>query len=212
MSSPFERKAGLALIIFTLLVLFTMILHPAGGNFQQLLRLAPMILVSHSLAILSVPFGAVGFWGLTKRLGTENFLSITAFSMAALALVGTLLAATTSGLILPIFIFHYKDASPDIVDSLNPVLTYSRSVNTAFDYIYTGAFCLAILGWSIAGLNTKSLPRGLAIWGLVVAAAGLILAIVGPSPATLHGLYLFAACLISWIIMAAAGLIRKYDA
>lgn len=212
MNAPFERKAGLALILFTLLILFTMILHPAGGNLFQLLRVAPMILVSHGLAVLSLPFGAIGFWGLTKRLGTENFLSVSAFSMAVLALVGALLAATTNGLILPIFIFHYKDASQDIVDSLKPILTYSHSVNTAFDYIYTAAFCLAILGWSIAGLATKRLSRRLSVCGIVTAPIGLLLAFAGPSPSTLHGLYLFAAGLIGWTIFAGAALIQKSDA
>lgn len=212
MTSSVERNAGVALIVFTLLILFTMILHPAGGNVQQILRVAPMILVSHSVAILSLPFGAIGFWGLTKRLGTGNFFSISAFSMAILALVGALLAATTNGLILPIFIFHYKDASPEIIDGLKTVLTYGHSVNTAFDYIYTAAFCLAILGWSITGLTTKRLSRRLAIWGIVIAPLGLLLAIAGPSPATLHGLYLFAAGLISWTIIAGVGLTRKYDA
>jgi hypothetical protein len=172
MNASFEKRAGLSLIIFTLLILLTMVLHPAGGNFQQLLKITPMILVTHSAAILSLPFAAIGFWGLTRRIGTEDFLSLTAFAMTSLALVAALLAATTNGLVMPIFIHRYQDATPDIVDTLRPVLTYSYAVNAAFDYVYTGAFCLGILGWSVAILfGFRLFVTGLVSWTIIVGLA-----------------------------------------
>ncbi len=212
MNALFERRAGLSLLIFTLLILLTMVLHPAAGNFQQLLKITPMILVTHSAAILSLPFAAIGFWGLTRRIGAEDFLSLTAFAMASLALVAALLAATTNGLILPIFIHRYQDATPDTVDSLRPVLTYSFAVNAAFDYVYTGAFCLGILGWSLAILRTKRLPRWIAGWGIVVTIAGVTIVCVGASPASLFGFRLFVAGLVSWTIIVGMALRQKLDA
>src|SRR5580658_1806195 len=117
MNPSFEKQAGLSLIIFTFLILFTMILHPAGGSFQHILNMTSMLLATHSVAILSLPFAAVGFWGLTRKIGAGNFLSVTAFFMASFALVATLLAATANGLILPIFIRQYQNAGPDMIDT-----------------------------------------------------------------------------------------------
>ncbi len=212
MNALFEKRAGLSLIIFTLLILLTMVLHPAGGNFQHLLKITPMILVTHSAAILSLPFAAIGFWGLTRRIGAEDFLSLTAFAMTSLALVAALLAATTNGLVLPIFIHRYQDATPDSVDTLRPVLTYSYAVNAAFDYVYTGAFCLGILGWSVAILRTKRLPRWIAGWGILVAIAGVTIVCVGASPASQFGFRLFVTGLVSWTIIVGMALRQKLEA
>jgi hypothetical protein len=212
MNASFEKRAGLSLIIFTLLILLTMVLHPAGGNFQHLLKITPMIFLTHSAAILSLPFAAIGFWGLTRRIGAEDFLSLTAFAMVSLALVAALLAATTNGLVMPIFIHRYQDATPDIVDTLQPVLTYGFAVNAAFDYVYTGAFCLGILGWSVAILRTKRLPRWIAGWGILVAIAGVAIVATGASPASLFGFRLFVTGLVSWTIIVGLALRQKLDA
>src|SRR5262249_55213483 len=133
MNPTLEKQAGIALIVFTILIAFTVILHPAGGNFQHLIEVTSILIVTHSVAILSLPFAAVGFWGLTKRIGPDNFLAISAFSLSVLALIAALLAAATNGLILPFFIRQFKDASPAVVETIKPVLIYTRAVNAAFD-------------------------------------------------------------------------------
>lgn len=212
MNPFFEKKAGLALIIFTLLILFTLIFHPTGGNFQHLLKIAPMILLTHSVAILSLPFAAIGFWGLTRRIGADNFLAVSAFAMAALALTAVLIAGSTNGLILPLFAYQYKDASPDIVDTLKPVMAYSHAVNTAFDYVYVGTFCMAILFWSVAIFSTRRLPRWIAVWGMLVAISGIAVTASGTSPASMYGFHLFGAGLISWVIIVGSTLTRTSPA
>ena len=209
MNPSFEKQAGLSLIIFTFLILFTMILHPAGGSFQRLLDMSSMILVTHSVAILSLPFAAIGFWGLTRKIGAGNFLSLTAFVMSAFALVAVLLAGTANGLILPIFIRQYQNAAPDMIDTLRPILNYNHAINAAFDYIYTGAFCLAMAGWSVAILRTGQLHRWIGGWGILVSLTGLAVAAIGASPASLIGFRLFAAGLVSWTIFVGAALIGR---
>lgn len=132
--------------------------------------------------------------------------------MASFGLVAAMLAAATNGLAAPIFIHQYRDATPDVVDTLRPVLTFSHAVNTAFDYVYTGTFCLAILGWSVAILRTKQFPRWIAGWGILISIAGVAIAIAGASPASLLGLRLFVAGLVSWVIIVGVTLIQKSDA
>jgi hypothetical protein len=212
MSRTFEKQAGIALIVFTILIFFTMVFHPAGGNFRHLLMVIPTVLITHSMAILSLPFAALGFWGLTKRIGLENLFAVSAFAMSLVALIAALLAGSTNGLVLPLFVLQYKDAAPDTVDMLRPFLAYSHAVNAAFDYVYTGAFCLAILFWSIAILKTRRLPRWMAVLGTLVAIAGVTFILSGISPASLYGFHLFVATLITWTIAVGIALVRTSPA
>jgi hypothetical protein len=79
-----------------------------------------MIVITHSVAILSLPFGWIGFWGLTLKLGTDKFGSVLAFAMISLGLIAVLLAGATNGLVFPIFMQHYKDASPETMTAIDP--------------------------------------------------------------------------------------------
>jgi hypothetical protein len=212
MSRNFEKQAGIALIVFTILILFTMVFHPAGGDFQHLQMIIPMLLITHSIAILSLPFAGLGFWGLTKRIGFDNLFAVSAFAMSLVALIAALLAGANNGLILPIYVRQYKDATPDMVNTLRPVLAYSHAVNTAFDYIYTGAFCLAILFWSVAILMTRRFPRWIAALGTLVAIAGVTIVLCGVSPASLYGFHVFVATLITWTIAVGTSLVRRSPA
>ena len=61
-----------------------------------------------------------------------------------------ILPCTLRKLVLPLFLQHYKNASPEELDLLKPILGYSFAVNHAFDYVYTAAYCLSIGCWSVA--------------------------------------------------------------
>jgi hypothetical protein len=209
MNLSFEKKAGLSVILFTLLILVTMILHPAGGNFQHLLEIARAVIIAHAIGIVSLPFAALGFWGLTKRIGADNFLALAAFGFSVLGLVAAEMAAATNGLVLPLFISKYKDATPDMVSTLKPLMTYTHTVNLAFDFVYTGAFAIAILFWSIAILSTRQLPRWIGGWGIAVAVASAGVVIAGISPGSFYGFHLFVVTLVSWTIAVGVAMMRS---
>jgi hypothetical protein len=209
MNTNFEKNAGIALLVFTILMVFTMVLHPAGGSFEYLQKIRNMIILTHAIAIASLPFGLIGFWGLTKRIGTDNFLSLTAFSIVVFGLAAVMIAAATNGLVMPVFIERYKDASPDIIASIKPILRYSFSVNTAFDYIYTGAFCLAISAWSVAILHTKKLPTWIAWLGILLSITGVAIFISGFAINSLYGLRWFVSSIVLWIAIAGVSLTKK---
>ena len=135
-----EKNAGLALVIFTILLLLTMVLHPAGGSIQHFMNISRMLAITHAVAILSLPFGWAGFWGLTRKIGMENFLPVLAFGFVSLALVAALFAAASNGLVLPIFLEHYGNAPPEAIESMRPVIDYGFSINHAFDYVYRRRF------------------------------------------------------------------------
>jgi len=209
MQTKFERKAGISLIIFTILMTFTMILHPAGGSVEYLLKIINVIIITHAIAILSLPFALAGFWGLTRKIGTDNFLAILGLSFISFGLIAVMIAAAANGLVMPLFIQTYKDASPDTIVLMKPVLRYSFSLNHAFNYIYTGAFCLAILCWSITIIHTKKLPLWIGWFGVATAFAAVIIFITGMGIPGLHAFRLFVSCLVLWILMVGIVLSRK---
>ena len=197
-----EKKAGVSLIVFTFLLVFTMVLHPAGGSIEHLIGITPMVVLTHSIAIFSLPFGWIGCWGLTRRLGTEDYLPVLAFFMISLGLVAVMLAATANGLVLPFFLQHYRDAALAPKDAIKPVLKFNASVNKAFDHIYTIAFCLAILCWSVTILYNKRLPVWVAWSGRAVAAVIAGLYIIGVAANSLGGFRIFGSAMLVWILLA----------
>src|SRR5215211_8555707 len=143
MNNSQGKTAGIALIVFVILLVFTMLLHPSGGSIEHLIRITNVIVVTHAIAIFSLPFGWIGFWGLTRTLGTERPTSMLGFAFISLGLVAVMMAAATNGIVVPVLLQQYKGATPQDIDAIRPVLRYAFAVNHAFDYIYTGAFCVA---------------------------------------------------------------------
>ncbi|HXO76292.1 MAG TPA: hypothetical protein VN824_13665 [Puia sp.] len=123
--------------------------------------------------------------------------------MVCFALIATLLAAATNGLILPLYLQHYKEATPEAITAIDPILRYGFTVNLAFDHIYTGAFCLAILCWSIAMLSTKRLAAWIGWLGIFISLITAVIFISGVAVNNLHGLRTFGVCVIGWILIVA---------
>jgi hypothetical protein len=209
MHANIQKKAGVSLIVFVVLLVFTMVLHPAGGSIEHLIGITPMIIVTHSIAIFSLPFGWIGCWGLTRKLGGEEYLPVLAFFMISLGLVAVMLAATANGLALPFFLQHYRDGTQETKDAIRPVLKFNASVNKAFDHIYTIAFCLAILCWSVTILYNKRLPVWVAWSGIAIAAAIVGLYIFGVAANSLGGFRIFGSAMLVWMLMTGWALYRS---
>lgn len=175
-----------------------MVLHPAGGSVEHLIRISNVIIITHAIAILSLPFGWLGFLGFTRVLGTGRFEVLLAFAMVSLGLVAVMIAAATNGLILPIFLQHYKDASPETITSIKSIFHYGFAINQAFDYIYTFAFSLGILCWSIAILRTKLFNAWLGWLGITISIGAVIVFLSGILIQDLSGFRLFVTAIIIW--------------
>ncbi|MEP1034276.1 hypothetical protein [Ekhidna sp.] len=196
-----QKGAGLALIIGSLLMIATMVLHPVGGDFNQLLKIVTIGIVSHALAILSVPFVAYGFFGLSMRLKSSSFLSYTAFSIMFFGLIAVMIAAATNGLILTDYAKSYEGASEETIASLKPIFVFIRSFNHAFDYIFMSAICLAMLFWSVAIIKTRALATWVGYFGILVSIAGIILFISGFELLHLASFRIFVFANVAWIIV-----------
>jgi hypothetical protein len=209
MNNSFEKKAGIALLIFTILLVFTMVLHPAGGSVEHLIKITGLIITTHAIAILSLPFGLVGFWGLTRKLGTDHFGSMLGFAMITFGLMAVMIAAATNGLIMPLYLQHYKEATPEKIDSIKHILRYSFAINHAFDYIYTVAFCLAMICWSATILTTKKLSSWIGWSGIILAIAAAVIFISGMAVNHLMGFRLFVSGIVIWILLVGVALVRE---
>lgn len=206
---PFEKSAGVALIVGSILIVLTMVLHPAGGNPVHLIKTARVIIISHSIALLAIPFLAVGFWGLTKKLGTNNFLSVTAFSMVLFGLIAAMIAAAINGLALPIFIQNYKDSTPDITASIKQILRNNISLNRAFDFVFMGAVCLSTLFWSIAIILTRKISLWIGYFGIILFILIIAMIVSGFVFVNLNGFRLFILAYVMWFGLIATVLINS---
>ena len=210
MKQNVQSDAGLALIIGSLLMIATMVLHPVGGDFNQLLKIATIGVISHSLAILSVPFVTYGFFGLSLRLKDASFLSFTGFSILFFSMVAVLIAAATNGLILTDFVRSYEGASEETIASLAPVFVFLRSLNHAFDYIFMGGLGLAMLFWSIAILRTKAMKSWLGFFGILLVIISLVLFSSGFELLHVAGFRIYIFGNAAWILITGF-LLRKAE-
>lgn len=209
MNTNLQKQAGIALIAFTILLVLTMVLHPVGGSVERLIRISGLIIGVHALAIFSLPFGGLGFWGLTRQLGRERLLPLLGFIMACFGLIAAMLAASANGLIMPFFLQRYKDAEPAVIDSIQPVLRYSFMINLAFDYVYTIAFSLAIGCWSVSILRTRLLSVWLGWLGLAQMAAAVVTLASGVAVNHLMGFRLFVMTMVVWLVFVGVDLYRR---
>jgi len=209
MKMSFEKSAGIALIAGTVLLVLTMVLHPSGGSLAYLLKIAKIIIISHSIALLALPFLAVGFWGLTKKMGTDSFFSVTAFSMVSFALIAGMIAAAMNGLALPFYIQDYKQASPNVIESLKPIVKNNLAINHAFDFIFIGAMWLAVLLWSIEIILTRKIPVWIGFLGMALFVLAIVMLAFGFVFVNLHGFRIFVLGTVIWIASVAMVLVRS---
>ncbi|HEY0039822.1 MAG TPA: hypothetical protein VGB71_04115 [Flavisolibacter sp.] len=208
MKISMEKSAGISLLIGAVLMLATIAFHPSGGNLEHLLRIARVNIITHSMALLALPFLGVGFWGLTRRMGIHHFLPLVSYAMMLTGLLAGMIAATINGLALPIYIEHYKEASEEVVASLQPILRNNIALNQAFDFVFLGAVSVSILFWSMSILTLKKLPLWIGYFGLVLSVTAIVMIASGYAFVNLHGFRLFIFFNVAWIVLVAVGLLR----
>ncbi len=209
MEKGIVKKQGIALISGSLLMILTMTLHPVGGTIEHLQNIYFAIIVSHSLAIVSIPFSFFGFLGLTKRLSECYTLSSIAFITMTLALFSVMCAAAINGLALPLFLQGFNGATPEVVESIKPIFKYNTALNNAFDFIYIGATLGSILLWSVAILKTKKIRVWIGYLGILLCAVTVILLHSGFVFLSLLGFRIFIVGVMSWIVLIGSFLMKQ---
>jgi hypothetical protein len=204
----FLKNAGYALLTGCLLITVTMVLHPAGGSIEKILKMKALLMGSHALAVLSMPFCLIGFWGFTKLLGSERFLPISAFAISLFGLIAGMCAGTINGFALPIYVQRFAEADAATIENIKPIIRYGAALNHGFDYIFIGAMCLSILLWSIAVLQTKKASKWLAYLGIVICIAAVAMLLGGFVFVDLYGFRVFVFSIVTWIVWAGVSLVK----
>ena len=209
MKNKHERESGFALLIGSLLMVVTMVLHPVGGNWEHLLRIARMAVIAHAIGILSLPILLMGYRGLSTQLQGDLFFAMLGKLFVTFALIAGMIAAALNGLALPFFIEQFQEVTPEVLETAKLILRYGMSLNHAFDYIMIGGMCLAILCWSVAIVRTRAFPLWLAYLGFVLSGTAVAMAIAGFYFVDLHGFRLFIFGVVIWTACAGVLMIRK---
>ena len=209
MKNNVEKASGISLLMGVFLMFATMVLHPSGGDLEYILEIKVIAIVSHSLAILSIPFTAFGFWGISRRLRELPFLSYLSFAIVITGLVAVMLAAALNGLVLPALAEMYAGTSGETMEAGRALFRYNMTLNHAFDYIFMASWCLGILLWSIAIIKTKAFKAFLGWLGLLISIGMIITWISGFMLVDLHGFRIFIFGNLIWIVIAGIMLSRS---
>lgn len=209
MHQSFKRTSGISLIIGSLLLMLTMVLHPAGGSIEHILRIAHVNVISHSLAIVSLPFIGFGYYGVAVALNTDSKVSILALMIAGLGLIAGMIAATINGLTLPMFLTHSTEAIRDQVEVVQSIVRYGAAINRPMDYVLMLALLASMGIWSVLILRTTVFPKWLGYLGLALVLLGTVGFAMRFNFIHVAGFRVFIFGLLVWIVGMGVALMRK---
>lgn len=209
MDQSFKRASGFSLIIGSLLLTLTMILHPSGGSIEHILHVVQVNMISHSLAIASLPFIGFGYYGVATALLTKSKISILALAVAILGLVAAMMAGTINGLTLSLFLQGSAEDLQNQVEVIKAIMRYGFAINRPMDYILMGAFMLSMGIWSVLILRTNVFPKWLAYLGLGLVVLGSLGFVMRFDYIHLDGFRIFVLSLVGWNVGTGVALMRK---
>ncbi len=153
-------------------MIITMISH-RGGKISpaEVDRVARMLIVVHSLALLSIPVVFLGAWGMTRRIGGADRLAWAGLALYALASIAVMNAAVCDGLMAPVLMRKIVAATPETRDMWQTLMNFSFQMNQAFARVYAVGSSLAVALWSVSILRYRTLGRGVGIYGVLLGVA-----------------------------------------
>lgn len=202
MEKSFKKFAGYSLIIGSVLMILTMVLHPTGGNLEHIIKISNVLMITHSIAIFSIPFVAFGFYGLSKNLVTDSKTSYLGFTFVIFGLIAVILAASINGLILPMYSSKFQNETGQNLEAMKLIISYGSTFNKAMDYIFMGGYSIAMLIWSVVIILTSKLPRWIGFYGLILLAFVIIGFLLQFNFISVWGFRIYVFGIVSWIILA----------
>jgi hypothetical protein len=206
MEKQFKKLSGISLLAGGLLATITMAMHPIGGSLADIAKKKGVFMFTHSLALISIPFIAFGFWGLATALTTKSRLSFLSFAVSCFGLVAVMMAGSLNGFTLPMFASNYADSSVDSA-VLQAVRDYGWLLGSTMDYIFITAISLSMVIWSGIIIATGQLSKWLGYYGLTIAGVTTLAIFLKFNFTTEFGFGIYIFSLVSWLIIAALLLI-----
>ncbi len=196
------KSTGISLIVGSVLVILTMVLHPTGGSMEHIIHISKTITITHALAIFCLPLILFGFYGLTMKLIDVTRLSVLAFLIILFGCIAAMFAALVNGLTIPYFLGQYAGRLEENREVLGPIVTYSFAINTPLDYIFIVSFCLGIALYSIVILKVNRFPKWVGYFGLLFIIFVCIGTLTGFVFTNLTGFRIIVFSLSGWILSA----------
>lgn len=209
MENQYYNSTGASLILGSLLIVLTMVLHPSGGNIQQIIITSKVITSTHILAICCLPFIFFGFYGLTKRIIDKYHISMLAFIIINLGLIAALFAALFNGLVLPYFLNTYSKKLPENLTVLRPISNFSFAINTALDYVFICALVCAMFVYSTQIIRLKTKYKWIGVLGISITTLTLLGLFNNFIFTSLFGFRIFTFSIAIWIFSVGLFLLKS---
>jgi hypothetical protein len=208
-----DGKGGVALLVATAAGLATMALHPTPHDLfgaEGPLRAARLGAFVHGLAIASAPLSFLGGLAIFRRTAAADRLSLAALVCYGLSLIAVVVAAAVSGFVVTQLALIDHQAAAGGAHETIPRALYQLAglLNQAFAKIYAVASSAALLLWSLSIFRGRTLPRGLALYGLAVSPVLIALVATGSLRLDVHGFGLVVLVQAIWFTAAAVLLLR----
>lgn len=200
----YYKTAGYLLAIGALLVGLTLILHPAGGSIEYLVKIKSSLMISHTIAVLSIPCMMFGFKRLAEILDNTSRIAHLGYIISCIGLLSALLAGVLNGWVLPQFLsYNVQHNMP--VETIKVVRSYAYSLNESFTYLFAGAMVLAISLWSILMIKNKTslFKPALGYYGLICSLFILLAIIIQINIVKVWTFRILALGIILWVAWAA---------
>jgi hypothetical protein len=150
-------------------MIITMISHPGGKiSPAEVVHVARMLIVVHSLALASIPVIFLGLWGMTRRLGGADRLAWAGLVLYALASIAVMNAAVFDGLMAPVLMRKIVAATPETRDVWQTLMNFNFQMNQAFAQVYAVGSSLAVVLWSVTILRCRTSGLGVGIYGVLL--------------------------------------------
>ena len=209
MEKHFYKSSGISLITGSLLIIATMILHPAGGSIEYIIKSTKSITATHALAIFSLPILFFGFYGLTNKLLDKWKLAKLALIIMGFGLIAAMFAALINGLTLPYFLGKYENNIAENADTLKLITNYGFAINKPLDYIFIAATCFAITIYSTLIISSNKLPKWIGYFGVLLISFAVIGVLTGFVFTNLIGFQLFIFGFATWFLTIGISLIKS---
>ena len=209
MRKHFYKSSGISLITGSVLIIATMVLHPAGGSIQYILKISKSITATHSLAIFSLPILLFGFYGLTDKLLDKWKLAKLALFIMGFGLISAMFAALINGLTLPSFLGKYENNITENAATLKLITNYGFAINKPLDYIFIVATCLAINIYSLLIIYSNKLPKWIGYFGVSLITFAIIGLLSGFVFTNLIGFQIFIFGIATWFLAIGISLIKS---
>jgi hypothetical protein len=188
-------------------MIITMISHPGGKiGPAEVDHVARMLIVVHSLALMSIPVIFLGAWGMTRRIGGADRLAWAGLVFYGLASIAVMNAAVCDGLIAPTLIRKIVAATPETRDVWQTLMNFNFQMNQAFARAYAVGSSLAVVLWSVSILRNRTLGLGVGIYGVVLGLVTVVGICSGFLTPDRHGFGMLIFGQAIWFLVVAGGL------